>query len=104
MPSFLLTVNLDKEGEFTMSTRKAKLAFHGRDRKRIKKCMDHLIQIQKMDVRNAARATTLGVPAVNFQHTTGVNVTGGVQAVIDRCIAALAQRVSMQPNAAPDRV
>jgi hypothetical protein len=94
--SFLMTVELDKLGDFTMPVPKAKLAFHGRDRKRIKKLQTYLKQIQDMDVRNAARATALGVPAVSFATNGATNVTGSISAVLTRCESALTQKVSAQ--------
>jgi hypothetical protein len=104
MSSFLLTVDLDKEGEFLMPVQRQKLAFKGRDRVRIRQLRNYLKQIQAMDVRNQARSTELGIPATNFIVTTAANLTGQIAAIIARCDTALAQRMSMQANNPNDRV
>lgn len=103
MADFLIRVSLEKEGEFTMPSPKAKKAYRGRDRQRIRGLLAVLNQIEAMDVRNAARATANGTPAINFAVTQGANLAGAITNLKARCTSALTQTVSVQPNNAQDR-
>lgn len=85
-----------------MAQPKPKLAFHGRDRKRIKQLQNFIQQVQDMDTRNAAKAAAAGVPAVRFSQVGATSYAGHLAALAGRCVTALTQTVSAQPVPPPE--
>ncbi len=96
MAEFLLSIVLRKDGEKMARLPRPKLAFRGRDRKRIRSLLKTLKSIQKMDTERSDSATANGVPAILYRLNGATNVTGALTQLLARCDSSLIQRVSAQ--------
>jgi hypothetical protein len=96
MPAFAVQAALFYGGDLDMAKRKIILAFKGKDRQTIRKCLSLLEQMQNMDVRRSDKATKEGVPPVLFKTSGNGNLAGQITALINRCNTALNQKVGLQ--------
>lgn len=103
MATFFINLDLSIEGESRMPTKRPKLAFRGRDRKRINNLKKALEQCVKMDLERSNDATKNGTPAVLFRIVGNTNVTGAVTQLQNRVTQALGQRIAAQALPAGDQ-
>lgn len=79
-----------------MAQPRPKLAYKGRDRKRIKQLANFVKQVQDMDTRNTAKAAEAGVPPILFSVVGATSYAAQLAAIAARCETALTQTVSVQ--------